>query len=550
MSLDIKAGDPVRTPGNPSEGIAGDRALTADPAEQPDAPARAGGTMKSKLEGLVGDVSRGATPPPPPGFVPMEDPPPPPGFVPMEEGELTRAADSSVAPPSLPHAIASAPGRLMDKTGLTRALGLQPEPEPATDRGVPASSLGIHSVSTPQGPAVVTARGAPVEPPNNNTQRDLAMRTWLLNKVGAATRAPSLGMGPAIKGLSSGVEALIAGNQDPDAAYSRARTQQAADEASMHEQGGVPAQIAGAMLNPIGGGTSMLVRGGVGLAQAGISAANESPGDMTRPGFLGQYASDAVEGAKKAAPYVLGGEALAGSAGWLARKFGGIKAGAEAAQQASNTMDLTQKGQSLLGSARSLTAQAQRKLEFVDRVLANPNQFDAEALALAQRMTVDPEVVAIRNSVAKNSMRDLRGMLPDLEQSRQMASDALTDIPAKAAALTAEQLQPGAAAQNLVGRLWKSFGQRSVLGTVAGALGDTPGAAAISPGGLQAARNIAKNPADKWLGGHIGEAVAGRAQQAVSTAGNVAGRVSATAKPKTEREQADDVAARAFLWGN
>jgi hypothetical protein len=162
-------------------------------------------------------------------------------------------------------------------------------------------------------------------------------------------------------------------------------------------------------------------------------------------------------------------------------------------QTMNDTANASMEAASARGVAGSAGGTVQRGIEYVDAVLASPNDFTPQQVMLAQRLSSDPAVAEARRRVAENAMTQLRSNIAWQQQSAQEAGDLMSTIPQRAQAATDDALgNPYSTA--LLPRAQR-FATRSAVGAAGVAVGDaTGGAVAAAPGTVQMAINMMRDP--------------------------------------------------------
>ena len=226
---------------------------------------------------------------------------------------------------------------------------------------------------------------------------------------------------------------------------------------------------------------------------------------------------------------VVGDAAAGGALGFLGGLAGegvsaglrGIASGASsrAAEAAQRLRDMLQKAAdkaeaSAYGTLGNIGMEESNVARTAFRVLANRGYFDPATIARAEAFLSSPEGQEIIKRGANNTFDKTPRLLPKETDARAVLSDATAAAqPSAVAAKAADKLEPGNAVSDFGSKLWKSVGQRAVvggLGAMAGSAlssltgsdrsismggGALAGLGLSAPGTLQFLRNSAANPA-------------------------------------------------------
>lgn len=311
-----------------------------------------------------------------------------------------------------------------------------------------------------------------------------------------------------------------------------------------------------------GGAPSALGRIGSAAYQGGAQALGLSEADLTE-GDVGGVAKDVGAGAALGGIAGAAGEALAAPFRWLSGRLGGEAAAARQATQDAIQATKDKAVASAVGSVGRVTATQGNAAETLLEVLRAPHLFDDAVVKEAQALVASPEGKLLLSRAAANNLDKLRQSLSAETAARGTLHQATqAAAPAAVAAETAAKVAPEALRSDLGGRLWRSVGQRALLGVVGGAVGRGVDAltggegrggtalgaalgAATAPGALQMVRNVGRSPAFQTganalmqrLTQGAADVVPGAARQA-AIAGQAAGGAASLGRQLSEEEAA------------
>lgn len=490
------------------------------------------------MERLCVGASEMSDPKPPPGFYPVDEPPPPPGFEPVEPDDN---------------------------------LGIESSP---LRKALASSTDDVVTVETPTGPAQVDRKGNRVMTPEESDAE--GKRLALGGDIAMGKRALSffnsggLNLAPYARGVSGMVSRQLSPATSKESLIESFRkskndAQGTVDDAD--EEAGLGYQLAGKVPSMLGGPATAAGRIALNAGVSGVEGLTRSKGNVEDEGGPSQILRDTGFATGAGGLFAAGGEAVAALPAAVGRTLSNKSAQNATKVAMQDILEQTQKGRSLAGSAGAAGGEVSRAVDAVKAVLSDPNA-TAEELTMAQRIAGSPEFKAAVERQRINAMGKFFGSASNAEQFAADASEALTNVPAKAAPVTAARLD--SAISDQASKAFKSLAPRAAMGAVGagigqltgnehgGTVGGGLGLVLGGPGSIQMMRNAAKNPA--FLSAVQGGAasVAGGVANMSRTAGSAVGRYlpqqindELYTKPITQKtkDQRDEEAIQALLDG-
>jgi len=466
------------------------------------------------------------------------------GAVPVEEGTPLRrisreeaqrlgAVEMGSEPPARPAGVAT-------EVPLVSTRDVEEFSPEGESRG----KRRLYTMQLPEGRTKeVTQTGAPVVTPEESARLQegdaLRLKTLALNRALTAAQAGAFDFGdelygaasaaaahprqalemaaPWVGGLRRGADAALGVTRAPEEgealrlAYQKARDAARKEIGQAEEEAGTGWKLAGMAPQLLAGGPAtvggrLLLAGATSAAQ-GLGA---SRADLTK-GEAARAAKDT--GGAGAVGLGLGaaGELVALPARYVARKAAGW---ADAALEKVRASELAKAEKAVASEYGRLGAAGRKQVTSLEDLAKMASGqvpgAEPETVAAAKAFLASPEGLAAQARATRNTMKAAPGIPREFEAQEEAYRAALAEAtPEAAAERAARATDVGAVADDLGKRLWRSYGQRAILGglgaAVGGALGGDEhgdfgamaglvGGGGVAPGALQMLRNVARDP--------------------------------------------------------
>lgn len=432
-----------------------------------------------------------------------------------------------------------------------------------------ASQTGdVVTVDTPTGPAQFDRKGNRVYSQDEVAQQLDAGGARLKQRALEGALSFLSGGGPLVdeaqgvkSALSRGV-ATIAGNDavDPLTAYRQGRDStralvKSSTASASPVVGGLPVlPLLGAVAatGPVGAtAPARILASAVG---AGLQGAGNTEADLTKGDVRG-FLSDTGVATGTGAAAGLGGELLGLPLRALSKATGREAAAAAAAQRELDQAAAQKAVNAARGALGGETSSAMRTLEQARFAVDNPTLVSPQTLKNAQDFLASPEAEALLNRALQNTVARGGSQVGRIDKARAAMVDAIDSAsPAAVDAVTAAKLAPDAVAKNAAQRLWRSLGQRAMMGAAGAGLGAgyqlatggdvTEGVKwgggtgfVIPPGALQTFRNLGNSPAVQHVANQAVADLLRASANGAARAGAATGAAAAKARTDVTNEE-------------